>query len=378
MYLRQLILFLTALFNLIDSGELNAFCCTSQKKIDQQWFKAAETGDLITMGVLTSSVDRNMQDSDGCTALIKAVSNNHKEIVRYLLRTITGVDITIKNRAGQTAWDIAHSQGNKSIMEIFEWSGLAPSDLKFDSLDFRVDLYNQWCDSVKYGDVEKMESLMSKIDVNMCWNLESGNTALIQATIGENEAMVKLLLTDPRLHLYSQNKAGDSALSCGLKRRSALVDLLLQKIYELNLQAFEAIRQDNLKALKSVIVQLGSIYLNDNITELLDKAFESNSPAIVEFLLQRSQNPQKLLEQFPFEALNPTSDLFKYFVDLAYGQVTDPISVELSKKQISTSDCAYCGKPSIGHCVGCERVYYCSVDCQKAHWPVHKKRCKAA
>ena len=41
--------------------------------------------------------------------------------------------------------------------------------------------------------------------------------------------------------------------------------------------------------------------------------------------------------------------------------------------------CAYCCKTSIGmkRCSSCKTLYYCSVDCQKQHWPTHRELCTA-
>jgi len=37
--------------------------------------------------------------------------------------------------------------------------------------------------------------------------------------------------------------------------------------------------------------------------------------------------------------------------------------------------CAVCEKPSTSVCTSCQRVRYCSRDCQRAHWPLHKLQC---
>ncbi len=39
--------------------------------------------------------------------------------------------------------------------------------------------------------------------------------------------------------------------------------------------------------------------------------------------------------------------------------------------------CAFCGESNkLTRCKNCKRGYYCSVDCQKKHWPTHKVNCK--
>jgi len=40
-----------------------------------------------------------------------------------------------------------------------------------------------------------------------------------------------------------------------------------------------------------------------------------------------------------------------------------------------TGACALCGQTTHSQCVGCKTVYYCTRECQKAHWKLHKKEC---
>src|SRR5260221_7157577 len=41
------------------------------------------------------------------------------------------------------------------------------------------------------------------------------------------------------------------------------------------------------------------------------------------------------------------------------------VKARLPKK---TFKCAQCAKEAPERCAGCQKVYYCSKDCQKAHW----------
>ncbi len=37
--------------------------------------------------------------------------------------------------------------------------------------------------------------------------------------------------------------------------------------------------------------------------------------------------------------------------------------------------CSRCGKAGTQHCFRCKGAYYCSKDCQEAHWSIHKAFC---
>jgi len=49
-----------------------------------------------------------------------------------------------------------------------------------------------------------------------------------------------------------------------------------------------------------------------------------------------------------------------------------------SKPTKQIYNCANCQLNCIGNrCNKCKKLYYCNLDCQKAHWIVHRKECKS-
>ncbi|THW68820.1 hypothetical protein D6D19_08749 [Aureobasidium pullulans] len=59
-----------------------------------------------------------------------------------------------------------------------------------------------------------------------------------------------------------------------------------------------------------------------------------------------------------------------------------PTTSESSSQQPAVKTCAQCGKPEedpeekpLKACTTCKSVHYCSRECTKAHYKVHKKEC---
>lgn len=67
----------------------------------------------IVKRLLEVNVELNLQDANGDTALMHAVSNNRLELVDLLLNN--GADHSIQNEDGNTALDLATTQGKKDI-----------------------------------------------------------------------------------------------------------------------------------------------------------------------------------------------------------------------------------------------------------------------
>ena len=67
----------------------------------------------------------------------------------------------------------------------------------------------------------------------------------------------------------------------------------------------------------------------------------------------------------------PTSAIMRKLID----QLPRPRS-EDGNVATGSLVCANCTKPSTTKCSACKKVRYCSRDCQKEHWKLHKKDCK--
>ena len=57
--------------------------------------------------------------------------------------------------------------------------------------------------------------------------------------------------------------------------------------------------------------------------------------------------------------------------------ITDGIEKKVKESEACINACGKpaCGKTGTKRCNGCKAISYCSVDCQKAHWPSHRDEC---
>lgn len=67
-----------------------------------------------------------------------------------------------------------------------------------------------------------------------------------------------------------------------------------------------------------------------------------------------------------------STDTFGYF-GMVMGE-NEYNKITLSKDNIKCANCDYC-YPSMMKCSACKKERYCSPECQKSHWKIHKKVC---
>lgn len=271
-----------------------------------------------------------------------------------------------------------------------------------------------WLDAARHGNIKKMQKLLGLVDINV--RDKFGFNALILATVKNQVETVEFLIQQPGINVNAKNNDGQCALWLGAltnreeiirilldipgivlngpdkngktpymtardNKHKVVAELILYKIRTLIPSAFEAIsvyakassdaaRKLEIIKLKSVIGQIGvDGIIDEKGNTLLDKAFACKSVEMIEYLLQQAARPELLLAYFPFEHINPTSDLFKFFVGLAYGE---HFHITKSNK---LQTCHVCAQHATELCSGCKRVYYCSKACQKTDWKNHKLSC---
>ncbi len=126
-----------------------------------------------------------------------------------------------------------------------------------------------------------------------------------------------------------------------------------------------------LQRVDTCIVIAGSQHIIDLHSFLLDQRFhEQKSFGNFHSLRDLAQNSDykavNSLNRASLKSLT-SGELLAHFLQ-------DVESFLLAQEVVKS--CAICSKESTKYCSTCKKIYYCSAECQKKHWPEHKKVCK--
>lgn len=331
--------------------------------IKREWFYAAVMGDLKTLEKLIDQVNVNARDVTHDSALMIAVRLGHEKIFERLLK-VPGIDVNIRDGYKYTPLIRAAMNGNESMVK-----QLLARDIDINARNeygvtaLMAAVINSSSKPLIYENVVKLVIQFPGIDLNL--KNKHGETVFMRAACYASENIVKLLLQAPGIDITCKD------FNEIRYKRANIAKLIQSK------QAFDALssvakattdtdREHHIEMLKKIITQIGATdsILDQDGNTLLDRAFAAHKPDIIVYLLQNSQDPRELLARFPFEAVSPSSDIFKLCMELAYASESKP------------KICAHCARQCEQLCSGCKKNYYCSVECQKADWPNHKDSCK--
>lgn len=359
---------------------------------------------IVKILLQVPNININIQDKNGETALMRAVANGHENIAMLLLQ-VPGININAKDKNGDNALLIAIN---------LDYVNIAEQILKFPEININADENDgntALMSAAFYGHENIVKLLLQFPGINVNAQDKEGFTALLSAIDYVHEGdediqyvnIIKLLLEFPGINIDAQDKDGKTAYMLALERIYPHIALLIkEKINKLTNIGFEAIKTDNLLTFKMIHDQIGNKVVDVEGNTFLHAAFAKNAINIISFLLNNSKEPHELLDtrnnngQLALELLPPTSQLFKFFFDMAYGAQGQIIISEASKKRkrpedsITSEDpgktpekstgittCTNCGIiDCIKRCSQCQSVYYCSEKCHKADWTRHKKECK--
>lgn len=332
---------------------------------------------IVKLLIQAPELDVNAQNDEGITALMGTALNGTTDIANLLLE-IPGIDVNIGDKNGMTALMFAcedHPEVAKILLDAPGINVNAKDNMGHTALFF-----------AETTDI--IESLLKAgIDINAQTNY--GQTALHSAASLDVKETVKILLEAPDIKINIRDKANKTAYNYAQEKEYFFISILIKnKVDQLTSQAFESIsaytqafsdaeQQKYLGRLRDIIAQIGVDTVCDaEGNTLVDKAFQLNCPEIIEFLLQNANDPQELLARFPFEFMNPTVPTFKYFFDLAYQESSKINHKRKYDAASSANRCSLCSKSDCSkRCSVCKTVYYCSSECQKKHWKIHKHNC---
>lgn len=351
------------------------------------WITAAEVGNLETIESLIDQIDVNAHSDSGLgeTALGYAACFGHEKIVERLLK-VPGIDVNNQNKLEKYSpliWAAWHGREN-IVKLLLQVKGI---DINACTTNGMTALMAANINGYSARNQNVVKMLMEHPGINLNAKDSKGEPALMIAAYYGVENMVKLFLQTPEIQINIKN----AKLFGDIKERNPhIAQLIEDRIGQLNKQAFESIAHNNLDRLRSIIFRIGDDIVDQWGNTLLDKAFAANHPAIILFLLNNSSDPRELLARFPFEGVQPSSEIFKFCVELAYNK--EPIttapkdstdstldkSAEMAAQDTSKSlkSCGFCAKQACDKLCGkCKKIYYCSVACQKSHWAEHKLNC---
>jgi len=127
---------------------------------------------------------------------------------------------------------------------------------------------------------------------------------------------------------------------------------------------------------KKAIVELQRHWLSEYHSAREKVLVELAEKLHSEYLADQQKIRQELLTQFKDELDSTRTELeakYRETLKQELARITDKHRRELSaakKKQW----CWQCESEAIYHC--CWNTAYCSVECQQAHWPTHRKFCR--
>jgi ankyrin repeat protein len=239
------------------------------------------------------------------------------------------------------------------------------ADINIQDKQLRSPLH--WTALKNYGDC--MAYLISQ-GANLELKDSSGDTALNLAVIANNEHCVTLLLKTGA-DVEARDSQGHTPLhhaACAGSLSS--IHLLLQYRADINAQSplkktplHFAAEQGKKEAIALLVHERADININaqnENGLTPLHFACSGNHHDCVKLLIEVGCN------RFVVDNLKRPASDFVPFADKSEMQI---LLINFCSQCAKTVKCMLCS--------GCRQATYCSTECQKNHWPVHKVLCKS-
>lgn len=318
---------------------------------------------MFTIFLQSGRMNVNAPNNKGKTAFFAAAHRGYENMAKMLLAQ-SGIEINLKDSEGRTAFSHAVEFGRTNIIKLL---------LQEPRLDLNIQDEHGWTAlmyAVKNGNVDNLNLLLgdSRIDVNITSN--KCESALMLAAYWGRSEIISILLRVPGIYINASNRKGTALDIARKKEFTQAAERIDTKLKELEAQVIQAIKDNDCVMFRKISAQIGVDNLMGDGNTLLHIACIYNRPEIAITIFQEAYDPRELLNmpnkngELALELIAPSSILFEYLVSLAYGQYHGDFQ------------CACCLKSGCGYiCSYCKVVYYCSRECQKAGWKIHKTHC---
>lgn len=162
---------------------------------------------IVNILLNNKGVDINIVDIANESALIKAASQNHIKIVKYLLTKGSELNVNIKDKYGKTALIRAAHEGHYEIIDLLLSEGF--------NIDVNArDKYGKTAliRAALKGHVEVVKSLVKYKNININIRDEYNRSALITASEHNHADIVKILLQCDNINVNFIDDYGETAL----------------------------------------------------------------------------------------------------------------------------------------------------------------------
>lgn len=269
---------------------------------------------------------------------------------------------------------------------------------KISNTQQQIDAGNKLIMAAKAGDQEQVEQLLhAGALVNS--KDPKGVTALMWAINNSHSTVAQMLIHHAYIQVDAQDNAGCTALmhasTCG---NALVVEKLLNAHASVNIQDNDgqtALMAASMGGYNDIIEKLIAAGAHVNLQDIesdtaLTLAALYNHLSTVKILLNAGadRSIKNNMDDTAYEIATRNTQLaianmlqthkIKRAPADAKGDTKSAAAASTeSKRTTAEATCAKCAKPeALKQCSGCRTLNYCSPECQKAHWPMHKVICK--
>ncbi|KAM3619852.1 uncharacterized protein V6R79_014707 [Siganus canaliculatus] len=281
---------------------LEAAEITEQRKLEELLLEAAREGDVSTLTQLLSrkkSPDIDCTDLLGNTPLHSAAYRGQKQCALKLLRS--GASLNIKNKNGQTAFDLASDTTMKQVLEGSIHRGVAHHVKKYEGVLFKSSRFFGWRsywvvlqDGVLSW-YKKQSDVASNVQRQGCKSLTNAH-CLIRA---KDSCFFTLKCFDDSVHHFKVSPKNDPEAS-----RKAWLDALEEhSAYSTHYCSQE---QGSEEEEEEEVISLGELADSLQAAEASQKKLEKEVAAFLSML-----NSDELAERFPSALLLKIQDIYE-------------------------------------------------------------------